>query len=293
MPEPTALPEPTAEPEPMLVVIVDTAVANGSFNTLAPALQAAGLVDALKADGPFTVFAPTDEAFAKLPEGTVEELLKPENIEQLKAILLYHVVEGKVLAEDVAGITSATALSGKNLAVKVDMGNVYINESKVILADLAASNGVIHVIDTVLLPPAELSDIVDTAVADGRFTTLAAALQAAGLVDTLKGEGPFTVFAPNDEAFAKLPAGTVESLLKPENLDQLKSILLYHVVSGKVMAADVVTLTSADTVSGTSLIIKVDEGKVYLNETIQVIITDIESSNGVIHMIDAVLLPPQ
>ena len=279
MPEATAIPEPTAEPEAM--DLVDTAVANGSFTTLAELLQAAGLVDALKADGPFTVFAPTDEAFAKLPEGTVEGLLKPENIEQLKAILLYHVVEGKVMAADVAGIASATALSGKDLAVKVDMGNVYINESKVVLADVEASNGVIHVIDAVLLPPAELSDIVDTAVADGRLTTLAAALQAASLVETLKGEGPFTVFAPTDDAFAKLPAGTVENLLKPENLEQLKSIPLYHVVAGKVMAADVVSLTSADAVSGAQISIKVQDGKVYLNDTIQVIITDIETSYGV------------
>lgn len=292
---PTAapMPEATEVPEPVAMDIVDTAVANGSFTTLGAALQAAGLVDALKADGPFTVFAPTDEAFAKLPEGTVEGLLKPENIEQLKAILLYHVVEGKVMAADVSGISSATALSGKDLTVKVDMGNVYINESKVVLADVEASNGVIHVIDAVLLPPAELSDIVDTAVADGRFTTLAAALQAAGLVETLKGEGPFTVFAPTDDAFAKLPAGTVETLLKPENLEQLKSILLYHVVAGKVMAADVVTLTSADAVSGAQISIKIQDGKVYLNETIQVIITDIETSNGVIHVIDAVLLPAQ
>lgn len=293
MPEPTAIPESTEAPEPVLQDIVDTAVENGSFTTLAAALQAAGLVDALKAEGPYTVFAPSDDAFAKLPEGTVEELLKPENIEQLKAVLLYHVVEGKVMAADVAGISSATTLSGKDLAVKTDMGSVYINESKVALADVEASNGVIHVIDTVLLPPADLTDIVDTAVADGRFTTLAAALQAADLVETLKGEGPFTVFAPTDDAFTKLPAGTVESLLKPENLEQLKSILLYHVVSGKVMAADVVTLTSADAVSGASINIKVEDGKVYLNETTQVIITDIETSNGVIHVIDAVILPPQ
>ena len=136
-----------------------------------------------------------------------------------------------------------------------------------------------------------MMDIVDTAVADGRFTTLVAAVEAAGLVDTLKSEGPFTVFAPTDDAFAKLPAGTVDSLLLPENLEQLKNILLYHVVSGKVMAADVVTLTSADTVLGQSISIKVEDGNVYLNDTVMVIITDIETSNGVIHVIDTVLLP--
>lgn len=134
-------------------------------------------------------------------------------------------------------------------------------------------------------------DIVDTAIAVGRFTTQVAAVQAVGLVDTLKGEGPFTVFAPTDEAFAKLPVGTVESLLKPVDLEKLTSILLYHVVVGKVMAADVVTLTSADTVLGQPITIKVKDGKAFLNETMQVIITDIETSNGVIHVIDTVLLP--
>ena len=274
-----------------LADIVDTAVADGRFTTLVTAVQAAGLVDALKGEGPFTVFAPTDDAFAMLPEGTVESLLQAENIEQLKSILLYHVVEGKVMAADVTGLTSAPTLLGKDLAIKVDMGNVYINEAKVVITDVETSNGVIHVIDSVLLPPADLLDIVDTAVENGSFTTLVAAVQAAGLVDTLKGEGPFTVFAPTDDAFAKLPAGTIDTLLKPENIEQLKNILLYHVVSGKVMAADVVTLTSADTVLGQPVTIKVEDGKVYLNDTVQVIITDVEASNGVIHVIDTVLLP--
>ncbi len=243
-PQPTPIPtvEPTAIPEPELSDIVDTAVADGRFTTLAAALGAADLVDTLKGEGPFTVFAPTDDAFAKLPEGTVESLLLPENLEQLKSILLYHVVSGKVMAADVVILTSADTVSGEAVTIKVEDGKVYLNDTvEVIITDVEASNGVIHVIDSVLLPPAKLSDIVDTAVADGRFTTLAAALGAADLVDTLKGEGPFTVFAPTDEAFAKLPEGTVESLLLPENLEQLKSILLYHVVSGKVMAADVVT----------------------------------------------------
>jgi uncharacterized surface protein with fasciclin (FAS1) repeats len=111
-------------------------------------------------------------------------------------------------------------------------------------------------------------------------------------VETLKGEGPFTVFAPTDDAFAKLPAGTVETLLKPENLEQLKSILLYHVVSGKVMADQVVTLESADTVLGKPVTIKVMDGKVYVNDS-QVVLTDVLASNGVIHVIDSVLLPPQ
>ena len=134
-------------------------------------------------------------------------------------------------------------------------------------------------------------DIADTAVAAGQFETLAAALTAAGLVETLKGPGPFTVFAPTDEAFAALPAGTVEDLLKPENKDQLIAILTYHVVPGEVMAADVVTLTEAETVNGAMVEVKVDGSNVMINNA-AVTAVDIEASNGVIHVIDTVLLPP-
>ena len=146
-------------------------------------------------------------------------------------------------------------------------------------------------VSTALAAPAYQAekDIVDIAVEDGRFTTLVAAVTAADLVDTLKGEGPFTVFAPTDDAFAKLPEGTVEALL--EDIPALTDILLYHVVSGKVMAADVVSLSSATTVLGKDIAIKVEGDKVMINDA-QVIITDIEASNGVIHVIDTVLLPP-
>ncbi|PKO02424.1 MAG: beta-Ig-H3/fasciclin [Chloroflexi bacterium HGW-Chloroflexi-5] len=293
---PVATPAPTQAPtmaEPAATeapaTIVDIAVNDGRFTTLVAALQAAGLVETLQGAGPFTVFAPTDEAFAKLPAGTVEDLLKPENKDKLVQILTYHVLSGKVMAADAAQLTSAETVATLPLTIKNDMGKVMINDATVVLADVTASNGVIHVIDTVLLPP---SDIVDTAVADGRFTTLVAAIQAAGLVDTLKGTGPFTVFAPTDDAFAKLAAGTVETLLLPENKDQLVSILTYHVVAGSVMAADVVKLTSADTLNTQSVTIKVEDGKVYINDA-QVIITDILTSNGVIHVIDQVILPPQ
>ena len=299
-PAPTQVPPtpaPTATEAPVEASdIVDTAIADGRFTTLVAALQAAELVDALKAEGPFTVFAPTDDAFAALPEGTLDSLLLPENKQALTDILLYHVVEGKVMAADVTGLKSATTLLGKDVAVKVDMGNVYINDAKVIITDIETSNGVIHVVDAVILPPTEeaaSSTIVDIAVADGRFTTLVAAVTAADLVETLSGEGPFTVFAPTDDAFAALPEGTLDSLLLPENKQQLIDILLYHVVSGKVMAADVVTLPSATTVLGKDVTITVKDGKAFLNDTVEVIITDIEASNGVIHVIDAVLLPPQ
>ena len=131
--------------------IVDTAVAAGSFKTLVAAVQAAGLVEVLKGEGPFTVFAPTDEAFAKLPAGTVESLLKPENKEKLVAVLTYHVVAGKVMAKDVKDMQAKT-VNGKELTFKVSAGGVMVDNAKVVKADIAASNGVIHVIDTVVLP---------------------------------------------------------------------------------------------------------------------------------------------
>lgn len=132
--------------------IVDTAVAAGNFKTLAAALKAAGLIDTLKGDGPFTVFAPTDEAFAKLPEGTVENLLKPENKEKLAAILKYHVVPAKAMAKDVSDMTSAPTVNGKKLKLQVDGGKVMVDEATVTKADIETSNGVIHVIDSVLMP---------------------------------------------------------------------------------------------------------------------------------------------
>jgi uncharacterized surface protein with fasciclin (FAS1) repeats len=300
MPEPTAAP--TEAPAEASQNIVEIAAADERFSTLVAAVQAAGLEDTLSSEGPFTVFAPTNEAFAALPEGTLDSLLLPENQQQLTDILLYHVVPGKVMAADVAGLDGQmadTALEGQQIGITVDMGNVYLNENtQVIITDIEASNGVIHVIDSVLLPSSddtamEQPDIVDTAVTDGRFTTLVAAVQAADLAETLKSEGPFTVFAPTDEAFAALPEGTLDSLLQPENKQQLIDILLYHVVPGKVMAADVTNLSSAETALGEEVNISTQDGRVLLNGDVEIIITDIETSNGVIHVIDTVLLPPQ
>jgi len=132
--------------------IVDTAVEAGNFGTLATALEAAGLIDTLKGDGPFTVFAPTDEAFAKLPAGTVEDLLKPENKDQLTAILTYHVVSGSVMAEQVLGLSEAQTVNGQSVSISVDGAMVMVDEANVVATDVMASNGVIHVIDSVILP---------------------------------------------------------------------------------------------------------------------------------------------
>src|SRR5450755_2868442 len=165
-------------------------------------------------------------------------------------------------------------------------------QKMVSVVSLAAS-GVLALslpLGTFAQPKAAPKDIVDTAVAAGSFKTLAAALQAAGLVDTLKGKGPFTVFAPTDEAFAKLPAGTLENLLKPENKQKLVAILTYHVVPGRVLAAQVTKMNSAKTVNGESLAISSNDGSVMVDDA-KVVQTDILCSNGVIHVIDSVMLP--
>jgi uncharacterized surface protein with fasciclin (FAS1) repeats len=268
--------------------IVDTAVSAGSFKTLVAAVQAAGLVNTLKGDGPFTVFAPTDAAFAKLPPATVESLLRPENKLKLQAILTYHVVPGKVYASDVLKLSGAKTVQGQQVDIVVSDGHVTVDGAHVVKADIETSNGVIHVIDTVLIPAEK--DIVDTAVEAGSFKTLVAAVGAAGLVDTLKSDGPFTVFAPTDDAFAKLAEGTIANLLKPENKDQLAAILAYHVVPGKLLASDVVKLAAAKTANGKSVSVTVN-GSGVLIDSANVIATDIEASNGVIHVIDSVILP--
>jgi uncharacterized surface protein with fasciclin (FAS1) repeats len=182
-------------------------------------------------------------------------------------------------------------------------GEVILNDSaKVIITDIEASNGIIHVIDAVILPPSMVAEaeseemmasksIAEIAVEDGRFTTLVAALEAAGLVETLSGEGEFTVFAPVDDAFAALPEGTVESLLQDPQ-GALSNVLLYHVVDGTVKADDVVGLDAAPSLQGENITVAVDgDGQVFLNGTVKVLVTDIVASNGIIHVIDGVLLP--
>ena len=285
--------------EPVASDIVDVAVAAGAFPTLVAALGAADLVDTLKGDGPFTVFAPTEEAFAELLAAlgvTAGELLA--DTELLTSVLLHHVVSGKVMSADLAGASDlmVTTVQGGEVSVTESMGSVTIDEATVVTADIEASNGVIHVIDKVLLPVVEepvASDIVDVAVAAGAFPTLVAALGAADLVDTLKGDGPFTVFAPTEEAFAELLAAlgvTAGELLADTEL--LTSVLLHHVVSGKVMSADLAGASDlmVTTVQGGEVSVTESMGSVTIDEA-TVVTADIEASNGVIHVIDKVLLP--
>jgi len=271
--------------------IVTTAVNAGQFKTLASLLQSAGLVDTLKTGGPFTVLAPTDAAFAKVPKATLDALAADPA--KLKAVLLYHVISGSVPSTEVVKLTSAKTLNGASVSIKVQDGSVLVNGAKVVTPDVMASNGVIHVIDSVLLPPAAASapqNIVKTAVAAGQFKTLASLLQKSGLAKTLQ-TGKWTVFAPTDAAFAKVPKATLAKL--GSNPALLKKVLLYHVVKGSVPASKVVTLNgkSVVMVSGAPVRIKISGGNVFLNGSTKVTKTDVKASNGLIHIVNKVLIP--
>jgi uncharacterized surface protein with fasciclin (FAS1) repeats len=269
--------------------VVSVAAGAGDFKTLSAAIEAAGLADALRGPGPFTVFAPTDAAFAALPAGTLDSLLLPENRERLVAILRHHVLSGRLRAADVVGQSRLMTLGGQSLQVNVSDAGVQVGGARVTTADIDASNGVIHVIDEVLLP-ADRADIVDTAVGAGSFGTLVKAVQAAGLEEALRGAGPFTVFAPSDAAFAKLDPATLASLLEPRNREKLAGILKFHVVAGAVESSGLKGTTRVKTLNGQELEIVARDGKVSVNGA-QVTGADVMAGNGVIHVIDAVLLP--
>lgn len=268
---------------PDAVNIVATAEAAGSFNTLVAAVEAASLRATLESGGPFTVFAPTDAAFDALPDGTVDALLADPPA--LAQILQYHVIDGTLASGDVASRTLIPTLNGQ--AVTVGDG-VTIDGASIVTADVEASNGVIHIIDEVLLPVEET--IVEIAAANADFSTLVSLLDMAELVETLSGEGPFTVFAPTDAAFDALPEEDRDAIVN--DMDLLIEVLTYHVVEGRVFSPDVVALSSATTLNGNDVTISVDGGSVLLNDNSTVTTTDVQGTNGVIHIIDQVLLPP-
>lgn len=266
--------------------IIATATAAGTFETLLGALEATSLTSTLEGEGPFTVFAPTDAAFAAF-EAEHPGLLASLTTEELAAILTYHVVAGEVLSTDLVGGSLVETLNGARAAVDLTDG-VQVDGAVVTTADLRASNGVIHVVDRLLLPPTD--NLVEAAVAAGNFTTLAGALVDTGLDETLSGDGPFTVFAPTDEAFEAFEAAN-PGVLAGLATEELADILLYHVAEGWAAAADLSDGQVVPTqLAGQSVTISIDAG-VQVNEA-SVTTANIVTTNGVIHVIDAVLLPP-
>ncbi len=268
--------------------VLAKAAANPDFSTLVAAVEAADLQATLSGPGPWTVFAPSNAAFAKLPKGSVQMLLKPENKAMLQAILTNHVIAGKVPAAEVVSTPGRAAVGGQWLAFANNDAGVSVDGAVVKTTDIKCHNGVIHVIDRVMLPSD--ADIVQVASESGSFNTLLAAAKAAGLAETLKTEGPFTIFAPTDDAFAALGNDTIQTLLLPENRDQLALILKHHVVSGRVYSPQAVAAGSATTIAGTRLPIVVNDSGASVGSA-GIVATDVDAKNGVIHVIDAVLIP--
>ena len=269
--------------------VVGRAAVLDQFTVLTRALVLTGLVDTLRMDGPFTVFAPTDEAFLKLGKGTLAELFRPENKAKLAEILKFHVVPGRKLAGSLSAESRFKTVQGKTLTIAANDHGIAVNDATVIMADVLCRNGVIHVIDRVLTPSQD--NVLDVAKSAGRFEKLLAAVKAAGLSDALAADGPFTVFAPTDEAFEKLGSRKLKSLLQPENKKRLAEILKYHVIPAKVTAKQAIIAGEAKTLQGSNVEAKIAEGRLEVSGS-KVVATDIPASNGIIHVIDTVLIPP-
>ncbi len=270
--------------------IVQTADGAGDFTTLISLAKQAGLAGALSGDDELTVFAPTDAAFAKVPKSTLAELQR--NPAALRQVLLYHVLPGERTAADVVQLSAAKTLSGQGVKVRVRGGAVRVNNSRVVATDVQASNGVIHVIDRVLIPkklPRNARNIVGVASRDDRFDTFTSLVKAAGLTKALSGKSKLTVFAPTDAAFAKVPKATLDALAADK--DALREVLQYHVIAGDKPAAKVVKLRAARTLNHQGVRIRVRGGKVRVNNA-TVTDANIRVKNGTIHAINRVLLPP-
>ncbi len=271
--------------------IVDIAVGDENFSILVEALTEAGLVETLQGDGPFTVFAPTDAAFEALLEDldvTKEDLLAHRD---LSKVLLYHVVPGAVMAENLSDGLEADTVLGEKITFSIDGEDYSVNSSAIGPADIEASNGVIHVIDKVLVPEAfGMKTIVETALADENFSILVAALEAADLVGALEADGPFTVFAPTNAAFEALLAALEITAADLLGHPDLAKVLLYHVISGKVMSTDLSDGLMAETLNGQEITFAINEGGAFADESL-ISTADLEARNGVIHVIDSVLVP--
>ncbi|MBK7524031.1 MAG: fasciclin domain-containing protein [Saprospiraceae bacterium] len=267
--------------------VVDIIVNSPDHDTLEAAVVAAGLAGTLSGEGPFTVFAPTDDAFGALPAGTIEALLN--DIPLLTSILTYHVAGVNALSTDLSNAQEVVTLNGESVTVTINAEGVFINDAKVTVADLVATNGVVHVINAVLLPPAASNTVVDIIVNSTDHEILETAVVAAGLAGTLSGEGPFTVFAPTDAAFNALPAGTIEALLN--DIPLLTSILTYHVAGVNALSTDLSNGQEVVTLNGESVTVTINADGVFINDA-RVTVADLVADNGVVHVINAVLLPP-
>ena len=266
--------------------VYDIVVGSTDHSTLKTAIDACSLDGLLSGPGPFTLFAPTDAAFNLLPAGTVTALLN--DIPQLTNILKHHVVSDSVMSSTLTNGQIVTTLLGTDVTVTINANGVFIDNALVSVADLVADNGVVHVIDLVLLPPSPTNTVYDIVVGSTNHTTLKTAIDACSLDGVLSGPGPFTLFAPTDAAFNLLPAGTVTALLN--DIPQLTDILKHHVVSDSVMSSTLTNGQIVTTLLGTDVTVTINANGVLIDNAL-VTAADLVADNGVVHVIDAVLLP--
>ena len=280
--------------EPETTTVVDVIVNSEVHTILEAAVIEADLAGALSGEGPFTVFAPTDDAFAALAaalDASAADLLA---LPELADILLYHVVGTQILSTDLADGATATTLNGADVTVTINDDGIFINDAQVTVADIVTDNGVVHVIDAVLLPPTEpeTTTVVDVIVESEVHTILEAAVIEADLAGTLSGEGPFTVFAPTDDAFAALATALNATAADLLALPELADILLYHVIGAQVLSTDLADGATATTLLGEDVTVTINGDGIFINDA-QVTVADIVTDNGVVHVIDAVLLVPE
>lgn len=285
-------PSPPAPSPPTSKNIVQLAQGIPDLSTLVTALTAGGLTGTLSGSGPFTVFAPTNEAFAKIETKALNKLLA--NKAELDKVLEYHVLAANLHMKELMSVKIVKTLEGENVNVSDAGGAIKVDNAKVLTADVGASNGIVHVIDTVLMPPSMSplplkADIVQVAERNGDLSTLVAALTAGKLVATLEGKGPFTVFAPTNEAFAKIPKATLTQLLGNQKL--LDQLLEYHVLSGDFSMRDLMSAKLVSTLEKEAVAVRSVGSKIMVNNA-DVVTADVGATNGVVHVIDKVLVPP-
>ena len=278
-----------AGPQASARTIAEVARAEDHLSLFLALAQSAGLVETLDGSGPLTIFAPSNAALEALPPGAMRDFLQPENRMALTAVLTYHVIEGALTTEALEGRRFLETLNGQRLPVRLMHGGVRIGGVELTRTEMPASNGVIHVIDGLLTPAG--SNLAELARAAGSFQTLLAAVEAAGLTPALTAAEPLTVFAPTDEAFARLPAGTVDMLLEPRNRDQLTAVLTYHLLPQRQYSDDILAQGRLETLQGERVEAQLAGGRLEVNGH-GLLESDLEAANGVVHVLDSVLLPP-
>jgi len=268
--------------------ILTTMARQGNLRTFISLLAESGTSKLLQGDAKYTVFAPHDGAFNELDKAKLEELKRPENKGLLAAILSYHIVPGDFSAEVVKSQKFLPTMMGQRFSVSSGGTSIRVDQASMWKTDIACSNGVIHVIDSVLMP--ETNDVIDVLASAGSFKTLSQAFQTAGLMSTLEGAGPFTIFAPTDKAFEKLGQEQVQSLLQPRNHARLAALVNYHIAPGILYSDRLSMYPTIKTMHGDALHVTCDAQQWFVNNA-QIVKSDVEAFNGIIHSIDAVLTP--